>query len=427
MNIRKNFFWLIVSKSSIVLAGVITGALINRSLGPSGRGFFAEIQTWVNLFVMFFGFSIDTVIYHFANEKQYGSNAGTKFVTFLVITLFLGLASALFLLGSIYCFPEFFSYSSRRYVFLLMIIIIFTLIFNNEIAYVQAIGEIKFSAIIGLIQSLANIVFIVVCFCLSVLDLFYVTINLVFTLSILLAVLACFYYKKKYWRGNFSFDLGKKIILAGFQVHLATISTFVYMKINQLLLFNTCGDIETGYYAVSLGIAQACAVVPNVLQIILFPRLIHSNDEYEVTIRFLRYIFYGWGIIVVFIIILADPILRIYAGSKFLPAINVFRIIMLSLWLNNISATISPFWVKKGKFIIASVSAIIVAIVSIFLNYNLVPVFHALGAALSTFLSCFFGFLISLLLFYYLSKRNPILFMKINFVNEFSNIFRLKK
>jgi len=90
---------MIGSKTVAVAAGLFTAALINRSLGPSLRGVYAEMQTWVGLFAVLFGLSMDTAIYHIANRSIFGEDDRSRFVTIFSLSLgyaFLSAAAFLF-------------------------------------------------------------------------------------------------------------------------------------------------------------------------------------------------------------------------------------------------------------------------------------------------------------------------------------------
>ena len=91
----KNFAWLFSSKTSFIITSFFTGALINRALGPSGRGVLAEIQTWVHLFMVIFGLSIDTAVYHFSNRRRYKFDDSVRLTTVLVLNVVLSLLAML--------------------------------------------------------------------------------------------------------------------------------------------------------------------------------------------------------------------------------------------------------------------------------------------------------------------------------------------
>ena len=74
------------SKVSLIAATLFTGALINRSLGPFDRGIYAEMDTWVSLFIVIFGIGISTAIYHFANRELYGGDDKSRLTTISLLS-----------------------------------------------------------------------------------------------------------------------------------------------------------------------------------------------------------------------------------------------------------------------------------------------------------------------------------------------------
>jgi O-antigen/teichoic acid export membrane protein len=207
--------------------------------------------------------------------------------------------------------------------------------------------------------------------------------------------------------------MAKIIWSAGLKQHVATISTFVYMKINQLILFRYCGEAETGIFSVSLAIALALMFLPQTFQTVLYPRVIHAEDDYEVTVRALRVGFYVWGLVVLGIMLLAKPILLVYGGASFLSSVNLLRILLVGVWFLPLSSFVAPYCVKIGAFNACSASAVILGLISIALNFVLIPKFAATGAALATSFTCITGFGLALLLLWYLTKNNPLIFLKI--------------
>jgi len=214
--------------------------------------------------------------------------------------------------------------------------------------------------------------------------------------------------KSRLLSGRFSKEMAKIIWSAGLKQHVATISTFVYMKINQLILFRYCGEAETGVFSVSLTIALALMFIPQTFQTVLYPRVIHRADDYEVTVRALRVGFYVWGLVVLTIMLLAKPILLVYGGASFLPSVNLLRILLVGVWFLPLSALVAPYYVKMGAFGLASTSAVILGVLSMALNFILVPRYAAAGAALATSITCLSGFGLVLGLLFLISKKNPL-------------------
>jgi len=143
-------------------------------------------------------------------------------------------------------------------------------------------------------------------------------------------------------------------------------------------------------------------------QTTLYPRVIQGADEYEITIRSLRLGFYLWGGIIMLMLLFARPILLIYAGNQFSDSISSFRVLMVAAWFLPLSSLVAPYYVKRGAFGLASLSAICLGFISIGLNMYLVKKYAIIGASSATALSCLIGFCMVLLFLGYLSKKNPL-------------------
>jgi PST family polysaccharide transporter len=403
------------SKTVAMSAGFITAAMINRALGPSGRGIYAEMQTWIGFFAVLFGMSMDTAIYHFANKTLYGPDDRSRWMTTFSLSLTYGFFAAAALTGFVLGWPEQVSSETFKYLILLDILLIATILTGNLIIFLQAVGDIRYSAIIGVAQGLANVLIVGYAYWVDSLDIKMVLISILIIQGITFLMLLAKFRRNDLLSGRFSKDLAKKIIAAGLKQHIATIATFVYTKMNQLIVFRYCGESETGIFAVSLSAAFYLIFIPMTFQTVLYPRVINSIDDYEVTIRSLRLGFYSWGGIVLLMTFFAKPILYIYGGQNFLPAVTSFRILMIAAWFLPLSSLVAPYCVKKGAFYAMAMTAVVLGLISVALNLYLIPRFLGTGAALATASTCMIGFGISLFLLRHLSKRNPFDFMKLRF------------
>jgi O-antigen/teichoic acid export membrane protein len=153
--------------------------------------------------------------------------------------------------------------------------------------------------------------------------------------------------------------------------------------------------------------------IPMTFQTVLYPRVIHAADDFEITIRSLRLCFYGWGGIVFLMILLAEPILFVYGGKSFLQAVTPFRILMIAAWFLPLASLIAPYCVKVGAFYAMTTTAVILGVISVGLNLLFIPKFSATGAALATASTCVLGFFASLLLLGYLRKQSPLEFLRL--------------
>ncbi len=421
LDLRRNFTWMLGSKTLVMVAGFITASMINRALGPFGRGIYAEIQTWIGLFAVLFGMSMDTAIYHFANRSLYGTDDRSRLITTLTLSLAYGLlamgAFGFFVLG----WPQQVSSEVLRYLILLEVLLVVSIFAGNLVIFLQAIGGIRYSAVIGMVQGVANVIVVGYAFWVNLLDIKFVLISVLIIQGIAFFMLFAKFRRDDLFGGRFSKDLAKGIIMAGLKQHLATIATFVYTKVNQLIVFRYCGESSAGIFAVSLSAAMYLMFIPMTFQAVLYPRVIHATDDYEITVRSLRWGFYGWGVIVLLMILFAKPILLLYAGSRFLPSVNNFRVLMVATWVLPLSSILAPYYVKAGAFGLASISAIFLGIISVCFNMFLVPKYADVGASLATALTCLIGFCAVLLFLWHLSQKNPLVMFRLNLKNEMAS------
>jgi len=403
-------------------AGFVTAAMINRSLGPSARGVYAEMQTWIELFAVLFGMSMVTAIYHFSNKSLYGTDDQSRFITTFSLSLIYGFLASAALTIFVYAWPEKVSSETLKYLILLDALLIATMLVGNLVIFLQAIGDIRYSAIIGVAQGAANVLIVGYAYWSNLLNIKMVFMSILIIQGIALIMLLLKFRKYNYFSGKFSKNLAKGILSAGLKQHIATIATFIYTKINQLIVFKYCGESAAGIFAVSLSAAFYLMFIPMTLQTVLYPRVIHASDDYEITIRSLRWGFYAWGGVVLLIILFARPILLLYAGNRFLPSVNNFRILMIATWFLPLSSMLAPYYIKMGAFGLASITAVFLGLTSISLNIFLVPRYSDIGASLATALTCFIGFCIILVFLWHLSKKNPFVIFHPNLKQEIASL-----
>jgi len=418
VDLKRDFVWMLSSRTFAIAAGFLAGALINRALGPSMRGIYAEMQTWIGLFAVVFGISMDTAIYHFANKSLYGTDDKARFMTILLLSLIYALSASIALTVFAVLFPREISSEASRFLFLLSIVLVATMLVGNLTIFLQSLGNIQYSAIIGYVQGVSTAGIISIAYLGKLVDIKLILFSVIIVQMVTLIMLFLRFKKDKLLIGKVSKPLAKGIIMAGLKQHIATIATFIYMRINQLIVFRYCGETNAGIFAVSLTAAFYLMFIPMTFQMVLYPRVIHAMDEYEITVRSLRLGFYLWGGAVILMVIFAKPILLLYAGIKFLDSISNFRILMVAAWFLPLSSMIAPYYVKAGAFGLASLLAILLGIVSISLNIFLVPRYAAMGASLSTALTCFIGFCVTLIFFRYLTRKNPLIIFDPDFRAE---------
>jgi O-antigen/teichoic acid export membrane protein len=405
-----------------MVTGFVTWGLINRVLGPSSGGVLAEMQTWVWLFATIFGLSIDSITYHLANKNVYKDDDKVKFTTIFLLNIIYAFLAAAALTLFVFCYPERVSSKTIEFLFLLDMFLIVFMLATNLMIFFQASGNFKFSASTWIAQAFINVAVIVAGYALKIITIKFVILAMIFVQLIGLFMIFRESLRSKLIFGNFSKDIAIMVIKSGIKFHMAAISAFICTKINQLIVFRYCGEEQSGIFAVSLSLAISLIVIPLTFQMALYPRVLHSNDDHEITIRSLRLGFYLWGAVCIAIVFFAKPLLLLYGGPSFLPSVNIFRILMIFTWIMPLSGFVAPYYVKKGAFITASFFAVLLALISIGLNILLVSRYASTGAAMATSLTCLIGFCMALFFIWRLAGKSPLTMFKINFDSILSTI-----
>ncbi|MDA8232955.1 MAG: polysaccharide biosynthesis C-terminal domain-containing protein [Magnetospirillum sp.] len=413
--LRHNFFWILVNRAGTLLAGLLAAALLNRALGASGRGFLAEMQTWIGLFSVLLGISLDTAIYHYANRERYPIGDGVRFGTTLVLSLVAGVAASAGMAMFIWLRPEQVSEQADAHAALMGILLILSMMASNVMVFAQAAGLSKASAFGGLSNGLVYLLLIGHFFLADRIDLGIALGAASAAQGTAFAVTAALCFRSIEGPIEFDFGAAKGMLFAGLKQHVATISTFVYTKINQLIVYKYAGASEAGLYAAALNLAFATQIVFGSFQSALYTRVANAGDDYDITIRSLRLIFYGGLLFVGVAMLFAGPIMMLYGGADFTHSVNLFRVLVLAFWLLSLSSLVSPLYVKAGAFWFASWSAVVLGSISIAFNFVFVPQFKASGAAAATVVTTASGFAMCLGFLYYLSKKSPLTIFKPDF------------
>src|SRR5206468_2284531 len=77
----------------------------------------------------------------------------------------------------------------------------------------------------------------------------------------------------------------------------------------------------------------------------------------------------------------APLVILLLAGQAFLPAVPLFRILLLGLVGMTLSAVMGSQWVGRGLFLQASLMTFAVGVLNVGANYSLMPLYGTVGAA----------------------------------------------
>ena len=383
-NISSSIVWQLTEKILRIFSGLFIGIWIAKYLGTHLFGVYSYIQSFVGLFVALTTLGLDGVVVREITKNQ---NQNIYIGTALLLRLMGAVLLILILSVVMYFYPH--EYSSLMMLYSLIFIIQAGLVFEYYFqSRVQGniIGKVK-------IASLSLGILLKVYVILTGGTLFdFITVLMVE--SGIVSFLLIMNYSKQESLTNlkvrlrYSIDLLKTswpLIFSGFIMS-------VYMKIDQVMLYNMLSAEMNGIYASAVRISDSMNFIPVIICNVVFPLIIKlkskSTSKYRIATKSLHSLML-WGAILLasFFTIFSEIIIRNTYGIEYIEAASVLSIYTwasIPVFL-GVSSTI---WIlnenlQKYKLIMDVFGALL----NIALNLYLIPKYGVLGAAYATLIS----------------------------------------
>ncbi len=239
-------------------------------------------------------------------------------------------------------------------------------------------------------------------------------------------MLIAIFKKKSKCKLSFSFALAKQMFKVSKFYIISTLMFVVFAQTDKIMLKFMAGNIETGIYSAASNCATMVSFVFAAIIDSMRPEIFNAKKESESLfesrmIELYSVMIYFSIIVCVVIAVFAPLIIQIMCGSEFVGAIPVLRVVV---WMNLFSyvGTAKSIWLlaeSKYKYLI--VLNFCGAVLNVSLNFVLIPLLGATGAAITTIVSqsatnVFIGFLIKPI------RRNSVLMLK---ALKFSNLKKI--
>ena len=370
---NNDYAFSLVNKMSSVIVGVITSALINRYLGPEGKGQFAVVINIVNLVGIAgnFGFYQSYPKSKRANmpniKGKYVDVFFTQFFIYFAIALALSFfmggnslyIAALFLVPvqvltsqfSMVALIEFINYKQK-----LQLLITFLNLFMTAFVYLFAPRHVIF--VMGLM---------------FIKDIFFITMYLV---------------KIRYLPRPFRVESAflKMLFKFGFVAVLSSFLLTLNYKVDIIMLKLYVNDVQIGLYSVGVALAEYIWLIPDAFKDVLFARTA-KNDAIDEIMASVRFNLLVSAIIIVGMVVLGKPFISIMYGAEFLDSYAVTCIIMFGVPAMVLYKMTTSLYVANGKQMFYLTTLLISGVSNILLNMICIPYLGKLGAAIASAIS----------------------------------------
>jgi len=367
---------------TIAVAGMIFSIITARGLGPSLFGIFSALNALVTLFSSMGDLGISSALVNFIPKVKDNRNVLIS-VTFwfqLAVTLTLTLALMAAGLFNRYLIP---GSTTTQFIIIGILTGFYVLqgfalgIFNAERKFFQA----------SFIQAMDSIVK------LSIVAGLFFNQQLNIEVALIANVISCGLSLIYGFSGEFRnirpiFPRAQMTEIFKFSKWIALSRAFsvTISRIDIILLNILSGSFQTGIYSAAARIALLFALLVSSLSSVVAPRFsaFRKNEEMLGYLKKVAAMIGGISVLMLFTVVIADPLVPWVFGDEYLPAIPVFRalaIAMIPFLLNVVTTQPLIYYFNKPQ-IFARIT-ILQVIIIVSLDLLLIPRFQAIAPAIS--------------------------------------------
>lgn len=383
----KNIGWIVVGRIVYMIINFIVGLFSARYLGPSNFGLINYAAAYVTFFSAICTLGINSVIVKELIDKP--DKVGEAIGTSIGLRLMSSFLSLLIILG-ISFMVDTKELITRWVVFYYSISILFQ---NFEVFryWFQSKLQSKYSeitTILGYIVVAIYKVFLLI----SGKSVEWFAVSNTIDYIVVAIILYVIYKKKNGPKLSFSLKRGKNILSKSYHFIISGMMIALYNATDRFMLKQMLTEKEVGYYAIAISISSLCTFLLSAIIQSFTPVIIESRKNnkklYEKRNRQLyAIIFYISVIASIVICIFSKQIINILYGKEFLQA--GFSLMILS-WYTAFSylGVARDLWIVcENKQNYSKYIYICAAILNIIMNYFLIPVWGAAGAAFASLIT----------------------------------------
>jgi O-antigen/teichoic acid export membrane protein len=388
----KKAIWYSVENLTAIIFGLLSVVLVARLFGPESLGKLSLVQATsaMAMFMVVLGLDHIVVIDLARKPKDF------QFMSTVFITQLIGWC---FYMASVFLVLLFINeLHIPSDILIIFIAVICATYFNRATVikyYFQAINQPRTIAISALISRLCSLVYLLIAL---MLDFNYEFVLLFLPIQALIQFLILSITFFKSLDGGFKFQysytrskhiLGEALPLIG-----AAVLFPIFMQADILLISALLSELDVGIYSAATRLISQFVFLGHIITMTFYlaltKRIDKDSADKELFISGLIKILFCFGFIMSFItFVLSDFIISILYGEKFLGAGDVLAIVAWNWCIIFPAALYSRLLVIWGLAKYEFIKSLVVATLSLSLNFMLIPKFGIIGAAFVSLCSYF--------------------------------------
>ncbi len=384
MTFLRNIFFTVVSNLGMTLLGLLTGVLLARTLGPTGRGLMTTVMIWPAILVWAGGLSFGYANIHFA-----ASEPGTRqklFANSFWIAIGLGLAIGL---PSALVLPHFVKLNQSQHLLLVISLILLPLGMWSDFAASLLQGTGRFDRL-GMIRIAAPL--------LTAIALFFLW--GIHTLTVTTAVIASwiggwtqialtmnFLWREGYVAFRPDGALLKRSWTYSSRIHIGTLANLANGRIDQLIMTLLVAPKALGLYVFAVTFSELLRQGTASIAVVVFPRVSAETVQLEkqaMASQAVRWTLLAACICAVILAIAAPTFVALVWGKRFVDAIPTIYVLLPGTVALGAASTMTVSLNGAGRPGTGTVAELASLVVMLPLLWLLLPHLGILGAGVAS-------------------------------------------
>lgn len=373
--------------------------ITSRLLGTSGKGIVSVSGTVVSfsIIILGFGFASANVYYIGRMKKDIGSVIGNNILIALLSILAL---IPFYFLNLKYHFAMLNNVSNIIVIYTLVMIPPFIMksAFSNILL---GLKEIKLYNIMNVVDNGSNVLLLVIFLLISRQPSSAVLASMIE--SIFVCLIEMYIFTRKFaLKIKLDTKLAREMYTYGMKAQVGNLVQMINYKLDVFIVNAYCNTSLVGIYTLAVYIGQTLWQITGSVSTIIFPMAASSTDEkemYKFSNMVTRITFTLILILSVFMALLSRPVIIFVFGRSFAYASTSLLLLLPGISIFSISNILAQHLAGTGKVKYNMISSLISAVITVALDFTLIPRIKIVGASITSSLS-YITFTITTLIFY---------------------------
>jgi O-antigen/teichoic acid export membrane protein len=374
---------------SILALGIVASVVINRSLGPSGKGVYATLMAVSSYIVLLAGFGINkSAVFFMADPEARQSGLFQSLLPFFSLNLLLALLFCL--IFDRWLAPRFFPGLVGLFFIPVLALSLFQTLNNSFSGVLRGLRFFNRLNLYNLVQSALSLLGVSVVIYLSELS----PGNAVFirALSFLLPTLFMFWQLQRLgFQFTPSLDRDHLPKIAGYGLGIFAYSTMQNLnyRFDVLLLATLTTSAEVGWYSTGVGLAELVWQIPTAVGLVLLPMVIGAakQDGDRLVARSCRWSLFLVGMSTILLLLLGQYLVVLLYSAAFLPSVPVLGALAVGIVANGLFQVLGTYFLSEKLLSQLTLITALGFLVNLAANLVLIPRLGIMGAGIASSIS----------------------------------------